>query len=275
MNEKINIDLGSVQKTLLFPLWGRARETQKANPLLRDDKAVEIIEKIDYDFSTIDDNIDEMSQLGWVARCIHIDRTIIKFIQKHPLATIVNIGCGMDTTFERVDNGTMQWYDLDMPDTINLRKKFIPESHRRKYLACPMFHTSWLNKINVEDNVLFIASGVLYYFEEDSIKKLFSQIMEKHPESEIIFDATPPFGMKMANKMVVKRGGMGDDSFLKWGLKRAKYLELWDQRIKVLDEYPYFQGLWNKWDLKLSTRMKLLFFDLFKISYLIHLKFEY
>lgn len=274
MKEKINIELGSVQKTLLFPLWGRAKETKKADPLLRDDKAVEIIEKIDYDFSTFDDNLDEMSQLGWIARCIHIDLTINDFIKKYPRAAIVNIGCGMDTTLERVDNGTMHWYDLDMPDTIQLRRKFIPESHRREYLACSVFDTSWLDKIHVEGNVLFIASGVLYYFEEAMIKQLFSEIMEKYPGSEIIFDASPPFGVKMANRMVVKRGGMGDDSLLKWGLKKAEDLEEWDQRVKVLEAYPYFHNLRNKWDLKVSTKIKLLFFDLCNMSYMVHLRFE-
>lgn len=273
MREKINVKLGSVQKTLLFPLWGRAMETQKTKPLLKDYKAVEIIEKIDYDFTTID-NLDEVSQLGWIARCIHIDRTIREFIEKHPRATVVNIGCGMDTTFERVDNGQIQWYDLDMPDTINLRKNFIPESNRRKYITCSVFDTSWFDRITVEDNVLFIASGVLYYFEESNILNLFMKIIENYPESEILFDASTPYGVKMANKMVIKRGGMNDDSFLKWGLKKAEDLEKWDPRIKVLESYPYFSNLGKKPDLKLSTRIKMQFFDIFNISYMVHLKFQ-
>jgi O-methyltransferase involved in polyketide biosynthesis len=47
MIEKIKVELGMVQKTLLLPLWGRATESQKKNPKLVDRKAVEIINKFE------------------------------------------------------------------------------------------------------------------------------------------------------------------------------------------------------------------------------------
>jgi O-methyltransferase involved in polyketide biosynthesis len=95
------LKLGSVQKTLLLPLWGRAVETGKSHPLLVDPTAARIIDLIDYDFSTIATNISFVSQLAWIARSLHIDRTIRRFLEEHPMATIVNLGCGLDTTFER------------------------------------------------------------------------------------------------------------------------------------------------------------------------------
>jgi O-methyltransferase involved in polyketide biosynthesis len=100
--------LGSVQKTLLLPLWGRAVETKKARPLLVDQTAVRIIKSIDYDFSTIFRSISFISQLAWIARSLHTDRTIQEFLERHPGATFVNLGCGLDTTFERVDNGRLR-----------------------------------------------------------------------------------------------------------------------------------------------------------------------
>jgi O-methyltransferase involved in polyketide biosynthesis len=123
---KIEIDLSDVQKTLLLPLWGRAVETRKKNPMLVDTAAVGIIDRIDYDFSTIANSMSPISQLAWVVRCLHIDRTIKQFLRTHPNATLVNIGYGLDTTFQRIDNGTLVWYDLDLPDVIALRKKLIP-----------------------------------------------------------------------------------------------------------------------------------------------------
>ena len=120
---KIPLQLENVQKTLLLPLWGRAVETQKKKPPLLDTTAVEIVKKIDYDFSTIALNTSTISQLGWIARSLHIDRTINRFIHEYPRATIVNIGCGLDTTFERIDNGKIYWYDLDLPPVISLEKR--------------------------------------------------------------------------------------------------------------------------------------------------------
>jgi O-methyltransferase involved in polyketide biosynthesis len=136
MAEKTNIDLGNVQITLLLPLWGRAIETQNPDPLLTDKMASDIINKINYDFTRISNNIHPVTQHEWIARSIHIDRTIKEFLIKYPEAVIVNIGCGLDTTFDRIDNGKLKWFDLDLPDVIKLRRKFIPEGDRRKFISC-------------------------------------------------------------------------------------------------------------------------------------------
>ncbi|MGE5410463.1 MAG: class I SAM-dependent methyltransferase, partial [Clostridiales bacterium] len=123
MSDKTAIELGSVQLTLLLPLWGRAVETKKSRPLLKDPTALEIISKIDYDFSAMAQSVDDVTQFEWIARSIHMDKAIREFLGKHPKATIVNVGCGLDTTFDRVDNGSLRWYDLDLPDVIELREK--------------------------------------------------------------------------------------------------------------------------------------------------------
>jgi O-methyltransferase involved in polyketide biosynthesis len=134
MEQKIPIKRGTIQETLLLPLWGRAFETQKNNPRLVDHKAVEIIKAIDYNFSTIEET-QSMSQHGWVARSLHTDRMALEFIEEHPQATIVNIGCGMDTTFSRIDNGEIMFYELDLPDVIALRKNFYQDSDRHRSIA--------------------------------------------------------------------------------------------------------------------------------------------
>jgi O-methyltransferase involved in polyketide biosynthesis len=255
MSEKTKVSLGSVQKTLLLPLWGRAKESTKASPLLIDTAAANLMDKIDYDFSTMEENLDEISQLGWIVRCIHIDRTVKQFLEKHPNATVVNIGCGLDTTFERVDNGAFRWYDLDLPDVIDLRRMLIPENERRKYITSSAFDARWFGEIIVEDNTLFIAAGVLYYFDEAQIKRLFLEMADRFPGGEIIFDASSPFGVKMANRMVIKTSGMDEKSFLQWGLKSAREIEKWDMRIKLLDAYPYFSRV-NLGGLGLGIRLK-------------------
>jgi O-methyltransferase involved in polyketide biosynthesis len=272
MKEKEKIELGNIQKTLLLPLWGRAIESQKKEPLLADNKAVEIIEKIDYDFDAFSEGLSQISQLGWVVRSLLIDEVVKKFIEKHPKATIVDIGCGLDTTFERIDNGTIRWYDLDLPDTIELRKKFIEENERRKFIASSFLDQAWLSNLISDDNILFISAGVFYYFEEVQIKSFFKQLADMLPGSEIVFDASSSFGIKMANKMVIKNSGMDKRSFLKWGINRSKDIELWDNRLSVLSEKLFFKNIQTR--LNLKTRIQLYFSDIFRIQYLIHLKIK-
>ena len=136
MEDLNEIQLGSVQETLLLPLWGRAIETKKQKPLLVDNKAVLILNNIPYDFTTISKNL---TRLSWIARSIYFDKKIKAFINVFPEATIVNIGCGLDTTFDRIDNGKIQWIDLDLPDTIELRKKYFSETDRRHFIATSVF----------------------------------------------------------------------------------------------------------------------------------------
>ena len=268
MSEKIIIDLGSVQKTLFLPLWGRACETKKENPLLVDKTALEIIEKVDFDFSAVAKNISGLSQSAWITRGICVDKVIKEFLQKHPAATIVNIGCGLDTTFDRIDNGQLHWYDLDLPDVIELRKKFIAESNRREFISASLVQEDWLDDIAVGDNVLFIAAGVLYYFEEEEIKSFFKRLADKFPGCKIFFDASSPLGVKTANQMVIKNVGLDESSFLKWGLRSPNDILAWDGRFKLLSMYYFFK------DRKIGFKLKIMGFisDLLRMQYMLYLK---
>ena len=114
MTDRVDIDLGDVQKTLLLPLWARAVESKKRNPMLVDETALRIIDQVDFDFSTLNKNINDNSQIAWVKCALFCDRVIEEFLACYPAGTIVNIGCGLNTTSERVDNGKLRWYDPDL-----------------------------------------------------------------------------------------------------------------------------------------------------------------
>jgi O-methyltransferase involved in polyketide biosynthesis len=242
--------LGSVQRTLLLPLWGRAVETKKPHPLLVDPAAVRIIDRLDYDFSTIAANISFVSQLAWIARSLHIDHTVRTFLDQHSKGTIVNLGCGLDTTFERVDNATLSWYDLDLPDVIELRTRYIPEGPRREFIACSILDDRWMDHLKITDAVLFVAAGVLYYFEEAQVRTLLSRLTDRFPGSELIFDACSSRGLRIANKRVIEDGGMDATAQLRWGIRRASEILEWDRRITIVAEYPIFRGLKHKLSLK-------------------------
>ena len=271
MAERIRVDLRNVQKTLLLPLWGRAVETRKRKPLLVDKTAVEIIERIDYDFTTIATNINPITQLAWIARSLHVDRTVREFLERHPHGTIVNIGCGLDTTFERVDNGSLLWYDLDLPDVVALRKQFISDSQRRRHIASSFLDEAWCSELKAEDSILFIAAGVFYYFEEDQMKRCLSRLAGSFPGGEAFFDAASPLGMRTANKVVIQAGGMDRSSFLKWGIESAYEIESWDHRIRVVEEFPMFRGIKRRvsFKAKIGTFMS----DVLRIMFMVRLIF--
>jgi len=263
------VKLGSVQKTLLLPLWGRAVESKKPRPLLVDPTAVRIVESIDYDFSTIAGNISFVSQLAWIARSLHIDRTIREFLKRYPAATIVNLGCGLDTTFERVDNGSLRWYDLDLPDVTELRKQYIQEGPRREFIACSILDDSWMGAVQITEGVLFIAAGVLYYFTESEIQTIMHGLADRFPGGELVGDVCSPFGLKTANKRVIRDGGMDSSATLKWALNKAAQIHEWEPRITILDEYPLFRGL--KSGLSLKEKWGTFLSDSLRVMLIVHL----
>jgi O-methyltransferase involved in polyketide biosynthesis len=264
------INLGSVQKTLLLPLWGRAVETQKPKPLLVDSKAVSIISSIPYDFSVIAENINPLSRLSWIARSIYFDKKIKEFINVFPEATVINIGCGLDTTFDRVDNGKIRWYDLDLPDTIELRKKYRSETDRRKFIPKSVFDTSWYDMVEKRNNVMLLIAGVLYYFDEGDVRKLFGDFHSYLPGVEIVFDYTSNLGVKVSNKKVLEKGGMDKSAYLIWGTDNIRETEKWDKNIKVLDDMRMYKE--HKKNYSFSKRIGMNIADAMKIMSLAHIR---
>ena len=264
------IKLGSVQKTLLLPLWGRVVETQKPKPLLIDNKAVSIIQNISYDFTLISKNINKFVQYGWIARSLYFDNKIKAFIDLYPEATIVNIGCGLDTTFDRVDNGKIQWIDLDLPDTIDLRRNYISESDKRQFIPMSVLDTGWYNRIEKRNNIMLLIAGVLHYFDESEVKELFNDFHAFLPGVEVIFDYASKLGMKVSNKRVLKKGGMDKSAYIKWGIDNVLEIEKWNSCIKVLSNMPMYQD--HKKNYSVMERIGMNIADALKMMSLAHIR---
>lgn len=269
MNDK-SIKLGNVQKTLLLPLWGRAVETQKDNPLLIDKTAVRIVKEIGYDFSTIEKNINPLSRISWISRSIYFDNKIIKYLENYPDGTIINIGCGLDTTYERIDNGKVIWFDLDLPDVIAIRKEYIKETDRRKFISESVFGKNWYSAISNKENVLFLMAGLIYYFKEEEIKELFKVFINQFKSTEILFDYSSETGVKIANKKVIEQGGMDKKANLVWGINDIRKIKKWDDRIEIIHNMPMFKEF--KKNYPVFKRIGMIISDMIKVMSLCHIK---
>ncbi len=271
MEHKFKVKKGTVEETLLLPLWGRAYETQKPNPRMKDEKAVEIISKLDYDFSEII-KTQALSQHGWVGRSLHTDKLVKEFIRKYPEGTIVNIGCGMDTTFSRIDNGKIMFYELDLPDVMTLRKNFYTDSNRHKSISSSALETQYFEQIEVKNGLLFLAGGVFMYFSEEEMKNLFKKIADYFSECELYFDVLTHKGFNIAKKQVLKKGGMGMSLDKGWSIKSAKDMEEWDKRIKLLSYKPMYKGV--KQGIPLTHKILLTITDIMNMGGMVHLKIQ-
>ena len=243
MPKLIPQNLSGVAETLLIPLCVRAVEYQRADALIKDEKAVELVRQLGYDPSQVLAKIAEETRVAKLLCARQIDRCAQDFIRRCPQAVVVHIGCGLDTRFERVDNGQVDWYDLDLPAVIDLRRMLLGgESARYHMLAGSALEAGWLETLPSGASgsprpVMFLAEGVLLYFEEAQVKTLVLTLQAHFPGAELVFDAFSPF-LIWANNLRVTRTHVGTPAY--WGLKRGKDLESWGEGIRLLEEwFPY------------------------------------
>jgi O-methyltransferase involved in polyketide biosynthesis len=197
---KVKVKLSGVSETMLWCLWGRAQVSKQYSSLFYDAKAVELVEKIDYGFATRDMSlegilfntplIDRLSLFSlWSLRAKQFDEKIRAYTIDHPRASVINIAAGLDTTFYRVDNGLVHWFDLDLPAVIDIRRQLLPEPDRITYIAKSLLEPSWCKDVkHTEEDVFITAGGVLPFFEEAQVKQFFSLLADNFPGGEIIFD---------------------------------------------------------------------------------------
>ncbi|MCX6084277.1 MAG: class I SAM-dependent methyltransferase [Caldiserica bacterium] len=240
MSKNPNQNLSGVAETLLITLYIRAMESQRPDALLKDEKAVASVTQMSYDFARIKQiKMDEDDKVSIILRNREIDRYARGFLARYPEAVVVHIGCGLDSRFERVDSGQVEWYDLDLPEVIELRRKFIGgEGARYHLLACSAFDSTWLNAVNVHRQrpFLFLAEGVFQYFEEAQVKSLVLTLRERFPGAELVFDAFSPYIVR-ANNLRFRISRTKISARYHWGLKRGTDLERWGEGICLLDEW--------------------------------------
>jgi O-methyltransferase involved in polyketide biosynthesis len=241
MSETTNQNLSGVAETLLMTLYIRAMESQRPDALIKDEKAVALVTQMSYDFDRVRQvHMDEEDKVTVILRNREFDRYVRDFLARCPEAVVVHIGCGFDSRFERVDNGRVEWYDLDLPEVIELRRKFIGDEGKRYHLlGCSAFDSAWLDTVSAHHQrpFLFLAEGVLMYFKEAQVKSLVLMLRDHFPGAELVIDAFSPFLIRANNlRLSITKFG----ARYHWGLKRGQEIEGWGDGIHLLDEWGYF-----------------------------------
>ncbi|MCG8511577.1 MAG: class I SAM-dependent methyltransferase, partial [Rhodospirillales bacterium] len=141
----MKVELSGVSETLLIPLWARAAEGKRPDPIFTDTKAAEIVAGVDYDFSKFETAW--KSQVGVAVRTKLFDDAVYEFQSRNPDGVVVNLGAGLDTRPVRIRLGDMTWYDLDLPESMGLRRRFFSESDRCRFLSKSILDLSWMDEV--------------------------------------------------------------------------------------------------------------------------------
>ena len=234
---KYKIEKNTVQETLIIPLYSRKLCSELYPNIYRDKTAVQLINKIDYDFSQVEKNSRSLMQrfgaLEVAMRQNDLAWEVRDYLKDHPKAAVVNLGCGLDNTGRSCDNGSCKIYNLDFPDVIAVRNELLPADEREENIPCDLNNTKWFEKIDASGGAIFFASGVFYYFLTEQVKALVQAMADAFHGGVLVFDAANRAAVKMIAKTWLKSAKIKDVGAY-FAVSDAKdELSLWDNRLQV------------------------------------------
>lgn len=214
--EKIN--LGGVSETMIQTLYARAKESKRPDPVIYDETAIAISEALSYDFREAD--ADTMMSDGVIARTYLLDAMVNDYLALHPDAVVVNLACGLDTRFYRVDNGRIRWYNLDLPEVIDVRKTFLKEEGRVSQIACSAMEERWGGLIEARSDTLVIVEGLTMYLSEADVRKILDIIGKSFASATVFMETMSPFSVKHIHERSIEKS----EAKFSWGIRDGRAL---------------------------------------------------
>ena len=256
MVSKQAVQLGRVQETMLIPLYCRAVETRKRRPILKDPKAVEMVASIDWDFRRFGQ---QWRTTGCAMRSAMFDEWVRVFLSRYPQGTVVEIGAGLNTRFERLDNGAVHWFDLDLPDAVEVRRRFFADSDRRKTLACSILDPDWVATVRQSPGPhYFVAETVFVYLTEQEVKAALAQIARNFPGAAVAFDTTSRRANEHTNK---DHEGRKLAARFVWACEEPIEIERWQIGLRLVESLTLLEipdSLWSRLPLRIRAAFRVL-----------------
>lgn len=245
MEKKYHIEKNTVQETLVIPLLARKVCSETYPDLFLDEEAERICRMLDYDFASKEKKMKgQMGLFGALEvaqRQYDLAWEVKDYLRKYPEASVVNMGCGLDDTFRKTDNGYCKGYNLDLPDVIKVRNEILPAGEREKNIACDLNDYSWMDQIDKDKGVIFFATGVFYYFRTEDVRKLFMEMAFRFPGAVLAFDSCNHIGAKMMTKTWLKEAGITDVGAFFY-VDDPEELKKWTSRFASVTYRSYMRG---------------------------------
>ena len=233
MKEKIK--LSGVPETMLQTVYARAKENN-GRGAIHDAKAEELIEKLDYDFSLADK--DTAMRSGVIARTIVLDKLTKSWLAAHSGAVVVNIACGLDTRCYRM-SGYAHWYNLDLPETMTIREKLLPESGMISQIAMSAME-NWGSKISEQNApVLIVIEGLTMYLSEADVQRIFAVIAKRFCQATVFVETMNPLVVKRFKEKSID----ASNAKFTWGVKNGEALAELLPDFRFVEEHSLCEGM--------------------------------
>ncbi len=246
--------LTDVSKTAIVTLRSHVAESQKTSPLLEDPMAEYCLDHL-ASFASEDEKallftrkLSSTLTRHIAIRARKYDSIINDFISKNPSSTVVNLGCGFDTRYWRIDHRKCEYIELDLPEVVDLKKAILKGQPGYELIACSVLDTSWIDRVTSKgnSNILLVAEGLFMYLPKAGVIDLFKAFSERLCQSQIVLEVvtekyTRGFWKKIMIMKTKRELGFDSGSSYDFGIRNASELETYGKGIKVINEWSYVE----------------------------------
>ena len=228
------IALEDIPRTLYIPLFYRAQESSSRDPLVHDPDAERLLDEAKLDLSKLAVGFgNRMSRAGTVNRTLLIDDSVERFMKAHPGGTVLNVGCGLDARFRRLDDGRVHWIDLDLPQVIALRRRSFPDEHPSRYRVVEgsILEEDWISEVRADSPLMILCEGTLMYFVESEVQTFVERCMERLAPERLCLEVSGPW---LANRVHPSVRAIGLDALpLRWGTRDFEAMAAWHPSLSL------------------------------------------
>ena len=228
------ISAEGIPEAMLQALRGREKESKREGHFLYDEKAIQVVEALDYDFSELDRYA--VMGRGVIAKAVLLDRLVKDYIEKNPDAVIVDVACGIDTRFYRVDNGRIRWYNMDLPETIEARTRLLGSHERVRDIQKSVLDETWPEEVEASGTVLILVEGFTMYSNKQDVQKVFKIIRTKFKQADVLIEIMSP-------RVVKKASDANGRKKYTWGVKNGKTLRSYTTGFRADKDVSLFEQL--------------------------------
>lgn len=226
------VRLSGARETLLITLQAKAAESALSDSLLHDQFAADAMRRLGQSAPHLDVGHD--MTIGIAMRAYLVDRWTRSFITRNPDATVLHLGCGLDSRVFRIDPpDEVRWFDVDFPDVIALRRRLYPDRASYTLIGSSVTEPGWLDTISDDRPTIVVAEGVLPYLAAEDVYGLLRRLVDHFPGGEIVFDGYSHLGLQLLrfNPAIRATGAT-----LSWGIDDPRILERQVPGLSLLEE---------------------------------------
>jgi O-methyltransferase involved in polyketide biosynthesis len=231
------VQLSGARETLLATLYGRALDARGADPILGDRLADEITRRLDYDFGKL--KVTSSDAMGVAVRAKYVDKMAAQALGDVSDPVLLHLGCGLDTRAFRLDpEARLEWYEVDFPEVIELRRAVVPDRPRSHPVASSVTDLGWLDQVPAGRPVVVVAEGLMQYLRKEEFVRLFRSLVERFPTGQLVLDSWNSFAARFGKyQRSIRATGATTGG---WGIDDPSVLERWIPGLRLVAAHGYW-----------------------------------